>query len=100
MCLKMNGVFFLHLDFQSHRLARWHWNVVSKSLRNRTIADSIMALYYWSSHFSADLYNFLIFSRHICLYITLAEGCGSCELVCVYGIQPDKEGGRIDDLRK
>ena len=49
-----------------------------------TIAVSRIALYCcWSSHFPVVLYSFLMFSRHLCLYITLLLNDCSTPMVTI-----------------
>ena len=63
---------FIALGFL--KITDWLGDIVLLSVNPsllETIADLIMSLYYfWSTHFPEDLYNFLMFSRHICSYIT------------------------------
>ena len=70
--------------FYSHRLARWHWNIVSKYIRGgyHVFFKNCLLLLFIIT-FPEDLYNFLIFSRHLCSYIAYLLNYWSTPIITI-----------------
>ena len=74
----------LNWIFNSYKRCRWHWTDVSTYLRSLYYCRSIIALYwFWLYHFPADAYNIFLFSRYICLYISLLLNDWSISIVII-----------------
>ena len=81
---KLTELFPCNRIFDSHRWNRWYWSVLGKYQKSgdhwRSNNDLILLLIIT---FPSYLYNFLMFSRHICLYKALSLNVWSTPMATI-----------------
>ena len=88
MFLKIYGVISSYKDFYRHRWTSWNWTIVGKSLSggyHSGFKSCVVLLLIMT--FPADLFNFLMFSRHLSSYKALLLNDVSTPIIkiCCFG---------------